>query len=317
MSAINWDRLVDRLSRTRGGRVPGDDRTLTAAASSLWVTATLAADGTATIDATLPGTDAPSASVTFPDAVLVVRDATGAELGRVGVREVTSADGADPRISAVVPWASGAAVELQSSTGAVLASRAVPATPLAVTLQSPKRNARIAAGKALPVRFTVTGAAADATIGAVVELSVDGGRTWRAVGEGSGSLAVSVPARALARSTAARVRVRVDDGLRTAVAEVRGLRLAGTPPRLRLQVPFTRGATVPKGSRGVVEAIALDDAGRTLTGGRVVWREGAKVLARGTRLSLKALKAGRHTIVVTATDRYGRTARATLALRVT
>lgn len=310
ISTINWRALVAAFS---SGTAPRTTRLPAGASGGLSVSALVPPDAPAEILAVVPTDEATSAPAAAPTHVLVARDVAGAEVGRVPVSAEAGHSGAAV-VDAVVPLA--ASVELQALDGTVLASRGQAATPPEPRIAAPRAGARVAAGKGLEVRWAVTGGEG-AELLAAVDLSIDGGRTWRTLAAAVGGDRVAIPAAALTRSTSARLRVRVTDGFVEREAVVTGLRLGGVPPRVRIESPLGAKGTLVAGTRAVLRGSALDDADRALAGRRLRWLEGRRVLGTGPTLSLARLKPGTHRIVLVATDAAGRSARATATVRVT
>ena len=67
----------------------------------------------------------------------------------------------------------------------------------------------------------------------------------------------------------------------------------------------------------LLEGAAFDDAGLPLTGRRLRWYAGSRLLGSGERLNTRALPVGARSIRLVATDALGRSAEARVALRVT
>jgi hypothetical protein len=59
---------------------------------------------------------------------------------------------------------------------------------------------------------------------------------------------------------------------------------------------------------------AFDDSSRMLTGGRLRWMLGHRLLGTGGRITVSGLPAGRHRIFLVATDRFGRSGRASVVV---
>jgi hypothetical protein len=66
----------------------------------------------------------------------------------------------------------------------------------------------------------------------------------------------------------------------------------------------------------LLQGLAFDDAGQTLTGRRLKWYAGRRLLGRGELLTVHSLPAGATTIRLVATDRHGRSSQAQLRLKV-
>jgi len=127
---------------------------------------------------------------------------------------------------------------------------------------------------------------------------------------------VQLPARLLSRSNRARVRVRVNDGFRETAATSRGFRSPGGAPVAQILSP-RRGARQPNDAPLVLRGQAFDDADRSLTGRRLRWYVGRKLVGTGTQTAPVGLKAGRHRVRLLARDRFGRVGRASITIRLT
>jgi hypothetical protein len=149
---------------------------------------------------------------------------------------------------------------------------------------------------------------------ASIDYSADGGRTWRAVASDLGGRSVRLPARALSASRTARLRVRINDGFDTTIAVSGTFRARGAAPRVRI---VTRGQSMGADAVLLLEGSAFDDAGRPLTGRRLRWFAGRRLLGTGERLAAQGLPASTRAIRLVATDATGRSAQTQVRIRVT
>ena len=90
--------------------------------------------------------------------------------------------------------------------------------------------------------------------------------------------------------------------------------------------PATAGVSIPGPAvglvrrvspRGLLQGAAFDDANRPLTGPRLRWYTGSRLLGRGERVTAIGLTPHTRAIRLVATDTHGRSAQAVLRLRVT
>lgn len=212
-------------------------------------------------------------------------------------------------LEAVVPAAGDAAVGVLAN-GATLATRKKSAHAPTVTI---RRLPTFKAGNA-----TVRWHAADRDHDALavdVEYSGDGGRTWKPVWMGPNVGSARLPARYLFRSTRARVRVVVNDGFSAATAVSRRFSSPGAAPFVRILTPGSR-LRQPNDAPLVLAGQAFDDQSRMLTGRRLRWMLGRRLLGTGTRITVSGLPAGRRRITLLARDRIGRTAAASIVIRL-
>jgi len=160
--------------------------------------------------------------------------------------------------------------------------------------------------------------AADADGGrltARLEYSSDGGRGWKVLWSGPNRRSVLIPSASLSASRNARLRLRVGDGFDEARALSPRLVAVGRPPRVRIISPV-RGAQLASAGRLALVASASDDRSDPIGPRRVRWLDGRRVILRGARGSVAGLRPGLHRLTALATDRRGRTGRATVTVRV-
>ncbi len=148
---------------------------------------------------------------------------------------------------------------------------------------------------------------------ATIDYSADGGRSFETVWTGQSRGIARFPARHLSRSARARVRVTVNDGFREASVTSPRFRSPGAPPVVTILSPARR-LKQPNDAPLVLSGQAFDDRARALTGRRLTWRAGKRVLGTGERISATGLPAGRHRVDLLARDRAGRTGRASVVV---
>ena len=287
-------------------------------ASNLEVVAGLDGDRQAAILA-VRGTETKVAPPAASDYAVSVLAADGSVISRTPARVMPlHVDGqGKPHdlalVAAHVP-ADGAATVQVVNGERVVATRAASAHPPAVRFVSP-RPGRVRARRG---QVTLTWRAADADGDALstrVDLSRDGGRSYRSLTTGVRGNSVALPEDLFARSSNARVRVTVNDGFTEAEAVSGRLVLPGTPPRVRIVSPGKRSA-VAAGSALYLSGEAYDDSGAPLTGRRLTWSERRTVLGRGAQISTSALRPGRHRITLRAVDKIGRAKSTTTTVTV-
>jgi hypothetical protein len=122
-----------------------------------------------------------------------------------------------------------------------------------------------------------------------------------------------LPARLLARSRRARVRIRINDGFNE-TAKVSGrFTSLGAAPSVHIFSPMPGTRSSVAGTL-FLEAIAFDDANHMLTGHALRWYVGRRMIAFGSPASYFGLGPGSHVIRLVATDRFGRHTTATVTI---
>jgi hypothetical protein len=148
-----------------------------------------------------------------------------------------------------------------------------------------------------------------------VDYTADGGRHWKVVADRLTGRSASVPSRFLGASRNGRLRVRIGDGFNVTTVVSGRLVARGAPPVVQI-VDAPRGGHVRATSTLLLHGSAFDDADRALTGGRLRWYAGKRLIGRGAFVTTSGLVAGKTTIRLVATDSHGRTGQAVLPLRV-
>jgi hypothetical protein len=287
--------------------------------------ATLVQQGGLAVDAQIAGGQASIVSVGAapgngsadgePSAyTLVARDAAGAELARVPMMQAElGGSGGRPTdpvmLRARLSPAGVSHVDVVRSDGAIVTSRTASATAPTVSVTTPRRGSatvRFRGGDADPGQAR--------NLEARIDLSTDGGRTFRPVWTGlARDGAARIPREALLASASARVRVTVSDGFREATATSGRFAIAGHRPRVQIDEP-AGGARADAGGAWRLQGGAIDDRGRPITGRRLVWRAGRTVLGRGGLVTAR-IPAGARRVTLTATDARGRTSSASVRVR--
>jgi Divergent InlB B-repeat domain len=184
-----------------------------------------------------------------------------------------------------------------------------------VAITSPGRGARIGGPRGAVVRWRSHDSDGD-RLTAMVRYSPDGGRTWRSIYSGPDTGSVKLPSYLLSASREARVRIYTSDGFYTAIATSPRFVAIGAPPLVTITTP-TGAARVAAGAALVLAGSAYDDTGGRLTGRALTWRAGRRVIAAGSQAAVVDLPAGHHRITLTARDRHGRTASASVWVTIT
>lgn len=252
-----------------------------------------------------PGSDDP------PDAAyrLELRDAGGSVVASAVPAVTRTEDGAPSALLVGTVELPAAAAELVVKRGdEVIAQRRRSAHPPAARIGRPR------IGRSVRLRWRATDADRDALTSSV-DYSRDGGRTWTVLVSDATGTSATVPLRALAAAKRARLRVRVNDGFDTAMAMSAAFRAPGAPPQVRI-AERSQPARARTDQLLLLEGSAFDDAGAKLTGGRLRWFAGRRLLGRGEQLSVVGLPPSTRRIRLVATDRLGRSAQASFPIRV-
>jgi hypothetical protein len=308
VSVRNWNRILgdfDLARRAPAARVraaPGP------AVASLHVRG-FASVGKASIVSVSPVSSPPQPS-SNSDFHLVGLDAAGQPVADVGMLQAgVHTDGAPPSLTldGVIPAAGVVSVAIvQGAT--TFATRASSASAPTVSVGgAPKVRRGIAM-----VRWNARDADGDRLL-ATIDYSTDGGHHFAQVWTGPSSGSARLPARYLSRSSRARLRVTVNDGFREATASTATFRSAGAPPVVKILSP-TRRLKQPVDAPLVLSGQAFDDRGNALTGRRLHWRTGRRLLGTGQGITVTGLRAGRHRIDLFARDGAGRTSPASVVV---
>jgi hypothetical protein len=241
---------------------------------------------------------------------LVATGANGATVAEIPMRASFGHVDSRPAVpiltlTGVVPATGVSGVRI-TANGATLATRTEGRYPPAVT--APPSPSFGKANATLRWRASERGSAA---LSVEVDYSGDGGRRWNPIWIGPNLGSALVPLRYLFRSANARLRVIVNDGFRAASAVSRRFRSPGAPPSVQILMPWS-GTRELNDAPLALDGQAFDDSSRMLTGRRLRWMLGHRLLGTGARITVTGLPAGRHRIVLVATDRSGRSGRASV-----
>jgi hypothetical protein len=244
---------------------------------------------------------------------------SGASLGSFGlIPEVIRVDHdlTDPRmvLTGFVPTSVTSVSVLQNGTPVASSTR--PAQAPTATLLSPRTGSQ-RLGAPLHVGWRESGTAKELLL-ASIDVSADGGRTWRPVAAGIPGTSATIPASTLPPTTNGRLRVQVTDGF-NATSSVSGrMRFGGAAPSVTIE-QVTPGERVASDQALTLsgEGIADGGTGAALAGRALAWRDGRRVVGYGTSVELEGLTPGLHELTLTARDPEGHSATAGLRVRVT
>lgn len=270
--------------------------------------------------------------------------------GRLAIASVSPETGAAPAADASAPYQ----VEARDANGAILASAPAAAEPIGhlggimvsgtvarppataqvvvrrgteiatrvqrspnaptVRLSQPRARQRVR-GATLAVRWTA-GDKDGGTLGAVVDYSADGGRSFTTISSGpAGRGGAVLPVSALTPSRRARIRIRVDDGFSVATATSAPFRVDPVAPTVTITDPpaaLRQRADAPLRLRGQ----ATGARGAALRSTALRWFDGRRAIGRGASLYLRSLSPGRHRLRLVAAQ-AGRTGSATVSVTAT
>ncbi len=315
ISVRNWNRILGGFDLARVASAPASAPRARAAAgpavASLHVTG-FAIEGRASIVAVSP-VSSPPQPASSSEYHLVGFDAAGHQVADVALLQAgVHRDGSPPSLTldGVIPARGVVSVAIVRS-GKTLATRARSAKAPTLSLSGTPAFRRGSA--------TVRWRARDADGGrllATIDYSADAGRSFEQVWAGPSRGIARFPARYLSRSSRARVRVTVNDGFRQASDSSPRFRSPGASPVVTILSPARR-LKQPNDAPLVLSGQASDDRARALTGRRLRWLLGKRVLGTGERISAAGLPAGRHRIDLLARDSAGRTSRASVVVVLT
>ena len=241
-----------------------------------------------------------------------MRDAAGRALADAGVAPTAVHDSDAQILRANVPATGAAGVQVVKD-GAVVAERRRSAHTPRARILSPGRGARVR-GRTTTVRWRASDADRD-QLAVSLDYSGDGGRLWRTLFIGPDRGRVALPTRLLTGSRNARLRLRANDGFsETATLSGRFLS-AGAPPVVSIVTP-SKASTIRADATLVAAGSAYDDGNRRLSGRRLTWRLGRRVIGRGAEISATDLPAGRRRLQLDARDHRGRIGSSSVSLRV-
>ncbi len=306
VSVHNWNAVLSEFGYSAAHDRP-TARTGSSAAvhtvASLQVRASVQPGGQVTIGDVEPVRAPPQKSFTSPYD-LIATGANGAAVAEVPMQ--TSFGHVDARpphpiltLTGVVPAAGATGVRI-SASGATLATRTENRYAPVVTVPRPPRF-----GKTNATLHWHASERGGGALSAEVDYSGDGGHRWSPIWIGPNLGSALVPLRYLFRSANARLRVSVNDGFRAASATSRRFRSPGAPPSVQIVMPWSGTRELNDAPVGL-SGQAFDDSSRMLTGKRLRWMLGHRLLGTGAQITVTGLPAGRHRIELIATDRFGR-----------
>ena len=315
----NWRYLLEhnapaRLVPASAAGALGRSAQAQAVSRPLRVIATVDAAGAASVFSVAPGRDARARPEPGTAYRLELRDAAGATLSSA-VPELRRLGGSGTTLlTGTLDFAPSARQLVVIEGGRVLATRVRSAHAPTARILAPRGGAVV--GRRATTRIAWRAQDADGDrLRTTVEYSRDGGRSWSVVAGDVAGSSVTVASRALPASRNARIRLRVSDGFDAAIAVSGRLRAIGAPPRVRI-VGAARRVDVRSDGLLLLEGAAFDDAGRPLTGTRLRWHAGKRQLGSGEHLTARGVPLGARSIRLVATDSLGRTATASVPLRV-
>ena len=319
LSTRNWDHLRDYFAPpevlparagARGASVAAG--AAQPASRALGVTARIDDSGGVSIRGLRRVTMATTPSLPGSPWHIVVRDSSGRVRSDTGVAVTTLEDSGAERLRAKVPAAGAASVQIVKD-GVVVAERARSAHTPRARILSPRRGARVR-GRQTTVRWRASDEDGD-DLTVSLDYSADGGRRWSTIFLGPDNGNVTLPTSLLTGSRNARLRVRANDGFDETAAVSGRFVSAGAPPAVTIVAP-SRAVRIGADGTLVAQGAAQDDGGRRLTGRRLTWRLGRRIIGRGQEISAVDLPAGRRRLRLTARDRVGRSATASVPVRV-
>jgi hypothetical protein len=325
ISVRNWNRDIDFSARAAD--VPNLAHAANAGATRLTPIASAAATRTLAVNAAYDPLTSQGAIISVqPDsggptpiqggAIYSLRglDASGHLLTQAGViAQLDHVEHAPAQVGVAGRIAAAGVRTVQVLQGGrVIAQRTASAHAPTLRLTSPRRGSRIGGPHGAAVRLHASDADGDPLL-VTVEYSSDGGRSWRAIFTGSNQTAITVPSRFMGHSTAARVRVHLNDGFNETVVTSPRFQALGAPPTVTIRSPLPH-ARVSAGGNLNVAVTAFDDHNHRLT--NLTWRAGRFVVAHGAQTEADVLPAGHYRLTATARDRFGRTGVASVPITV-
>jgi hypothetical protein len=321
ISPINWNRLVDalasgtsaiasRVSRhvlARGARVA---HAATAGRRALRVLAQVTQSGT-TIGLVEPSRAAASSGSSSAPYHLIARDKSGRVLADVGMQVEEGHTYMGPSftlLSATVPAGGAQSIEI-TNAGKVVAQRTRSIHPPRVQILAPKPGATVGhchSSSHCTVRLRWRTSNGPRSMLTFLDYSSDGGRHWRTIYLGPDSGSVALSATLFSHARHARIRVRVNDGFNETSATSGVFEATGHSPAVAIMSP-TSGEHVASDASLYLSGSAQDDSGRSLSGKRLRWYIGRKLIGTGTEvITTKKLPSGTVRVRLVAHDSQGR-----------
>jgi len=219
-------------------------------------------------------------------------------------------------VSFIVPWEEGTTSVALLHNDRVLDERPVSANPPQVQITSPTEPVVWRAGTAQTLTWQGSDPDGDPLVYAVF-YSHDGGAHWQLLASELAEPSFTVEVDALAGGSDVRFRVVATDGLHTAYDETdAAITVPNKAPVVVITNPVSGQAFAP-GALVVFQGTATDLEDGALSEAALHWssdRQGS--LGIGSSLAVNTLQPGEHTVTLTATDRYGQTASATVTVFV-
>ena len=312
ISLVNWNYLI-------GYPTPQQARRLRVVhGASMRMLAIVHPDGSTSILSVSPGQSSPGGPTAGSLYRIDVRDAGGHVLDAVvpTTDRVHVDHGLQPpdlMLDATLPLTADTAAVTVTYNGHEVARRSRSAHAPVVKFLAPRRRTKLR-GRTTFVRWSAHDADGG-SLTSTVEYSADGGSHWKVVADGLKGGTARVPSRFLSASRNARLRVLVSDGFNLTTETSGRLSAAGAPPTVQILNAPRRGHVLATTTL-LLQGSAFDDADRPLTGHRLKWYLGKRLIGTGEQVTLTNVQPGSAAIRLVATDAHGRSAKATLPLRV-
>jgi len=243
---------------------------------------------------------------------LTARDASGHVLATTPMRATPfKMDPTSVEVEGTIPAKNAASIEI-TKDGVVVASRKRNAHAPTVQLVAPAEKAELGDADTNVVRWSATG---DSPLKITISYSIDDGKTWRSIYNGSDTGQVTLPNHYFAASDHARVRIDANDGFDTASVMSKSLKAKGSPPTVIIDSP-TDGQSYRGEALIHLRGEALDDAPSPLRGKSVTWSIDGNNVGSGLSATAHALSPGEHHVTLTATDKQGRKGSASITIHV-
>ncbi len=236
---------------------------------------------------------------------------------------------------AVVPGGAASQVQIVQS-GKVVASRLRPLHPPTVNILNPRESVTIgvtaassnamnahprrggaagsprAAGRTL-ITWASHGEGAESSVS--IDMSVDGGASWREIYSGPDKGRANVPSLLFADSAPghARIRVRINDGFNETAVASGALTTTGGAPYVRIFEP-ANGRRFRHDALIYLKGTGFDNAPSPLTAKSLTWLVDGRVVGEGPRASVSILRPGPHKIELRARDGRGRISTANVSI---
>ncbi len=278
------------------------------------------ATGTTVLTQAAPDAGAPTPPSSNATYTLTARNAAGQVIASAGTDDSLvhidpgGGNGADSMILIQGKIAASDAREIDVlQSGHEIGTDRAPRQPPVVTLVGLRAGSRIGGAAGAIVRWRAS-SSSGRQLQITIDYSADGGRDWQTVYEGDNDGSATLPGDLFAASRNARLRVTASDGFNAAIVISPPLVSPGIPPLVQITDPSS-AIVVPADGAVDLAGVAYDGPGRRLSGRALMWRIGRQLLGYGDRLTTAAVRAGRHTVTLTARGAGGRTA--TVSARVT